>query len=92
MTFEYEQSLIFYAQRYIIYQLKKNGPKEMDDLVWGRKSLDLGPDEYGLIVPKDSKRIAFTFTKDELIEGYGSREWKDRLLARTKEILRKIEG
>jgi hypothetical protein len=89
--FEFEESLVFYAQKYVSHLLKKKASKEIDDPVWGRKSLDLGKDEYGLIVPKDNKRLAFTFTRGELIKGYGTSEWKERLLAKTNEILRRME-
>jgi len=92
MTFEYEQSLIFYAQKYIIFQLKKKGSKEMADPLWSSKSVNLDPDEFGLTIHTGKKKNIFTFTKDELIKGYGSRAWKDRLLARIKEILKKIGG
>jgi len=92
MISEYEQSLVFYAQKYVVYQLKKKRPKKMADPLWSSKSVDLDPDEYGLTIQKGKKKNIFTFTKDELIEGYGSRAWKDRLLARIKEILREIEG
>jgi len=91
MISEYEKNLIFYAQKYIIYQLKKKGPKKMAGLLWSSKSVNLGPDEYGLTIQKGKKKNLFSFTKDELIEEYGSREWKDRLLARITEILRRIE-
>lgn len=91
MIFEYGQIFVIYAQNYIIDQLKKKGPKEMSGFSWGSKNLGPGPDKYGLTIQKDEGKKIFTFTKDKLIEGYGSREWKDRLLARIKEILKKIE-
>lgn len=91
MTFDYEDSLVFYAQKYIISQLARKAAKEMAGLIWGNKSLDLDPDEYGLIVNKDKKRIAFTFTRAELIEGYGSSEWKARLLDKIDKILKRTE-
>ena len=89
--FEFEESLIFYAQKYISTELARKTSKKTVDLIWGSKSLNLGPDEYGLIVPKDKKKLSFTFTKVELIEGYGTSEWKDRLLARIDKILKRIE-
>ena len=89
--FEYNNSLVFYAQKYVASQLVRKATKKSIDPVWGSKSLNLGPDEYGLIVSKDKKRIAFTFTKAELIEGYGTSEWKDRLSTKTNNILRRIE-
>ena len=92
MTFEDERSFVFYAQRYVVDQLKKKRPKKMADPLWSSKSVDLDPDEYGLTIQKGKKKNIFIFTKDELIKGYGSRAWKNRLLARIKEILRTIEG
>jgi len=49
---DYEQSLIFYAQKYIVFQLKKKASKKITDLMWGSTSLNLGPDEYGLTIQK----------------------------------------
>ena len=65
MTLEYERSLVFYAQNYVIDQLKKKGPKEMAGLIWGSKNLGLGLGKYGLTIQKDEKKKIFTFTKDE---------------------------
>jgi len=89
--FEFEESLIFYAQKYINTKLARKTSKKTLDLIWGSKGLNLGPDEYGLIVPKDKKKLSFTFTKAELIEGYGTSEWKDRLLARINKIVQRME-
>ena len=89
--YEYEQSLVFYAQKYVISQLKKKASKKITDLMWGSTSLNLGPDEYGLIIYKGKKKSVFPFTKDELIEDYGSTKWKTRLLARVNEIFRRME-
>jgi len=89
--FEYEESLVFYAQKYVSVLLKRKASKEVGDPIWGSKSLDLGMDEYSLIFPKDKKRLVFTFTRGELIKGYGTCEWKDRLLVRINKILKRIE-
>ncbi len=59
--------------------------------MWGGTGLNLGADEYGLVIYKGKKKTVFTFTKDELINGYGSTEWKNRLLKRINEILRRLE-
>jgi hypothetical protein len=42
----------------------------------------LDPGEYGLIVSKGKKTIAFTFTKAELTAGYGTGGWARRLRAK----------
>ena len=91
MIFEYEQIFIIYAQNYVIDQLKKKGPKEMAGLIWGSKNLGLGPDKYGLTIQKDEKKKIFTFTKDELIGGYGSCKWKNRLLDKIEKVLKRME-
>lgn len=88
---DYEQSLIFYAQKYIVFQLKKKASKKITDLMWGSTSLNLGPDEYGLTIQKGKKKLVFPFTKDELIEDYGSAKWKTILLTRVNEIFRRME-
>jgi len=89
---EYEQSYIFYAEKFVIHHLKKKVPEKTGHLLWGGMTLGLGPEEYGLVIHIGEKRMIFTFTKNELIKGYGNREWKNRLLARIDEILNKIQG
>ena len=91
MTFEYENRLVVHAQQYVTGLLETKTHKEKIHPIWGNKSLDLGPDEYGLIVSKDEKRIAFTFTRIELTEGYGASVWAERLLAKTNKILKRLE-
>lgn len=91
MTFEYEDRLVVYAQQYITGLLETKALKETVQPIWGNKSLDLDPDEYGLIVTKDKKRIAFTFTKAELVTGYGTERWAERLLSKTNEILKRLQ-
>ncbi len=87
----YEPIHIAKAQQFIRTQLEKKAPEKMVSLMWGGTSLKLGPDEYGLVIYKCKKKRVFKFTKDELIKGYGSTEWKKRLLVRINEILRRLE-
>jgi len=91
MIFQHEQIFSIYAQNYIFNQLKRKGPIEMGGLFWGSKNLGLGPDEYGLIVNKGKKKIVFTFPRAELIERYGSSEWKAWLLDKIEKILKTME-
>ncbi|MBA7585233.1 hypothetical protein ES708_27204 [subsurface metagenome] len=88
---DYERSLVFYAQKYVVSQLAKKASKEMVGFIWGSKNPDLGPDEYRLTIQKGKKKLVFPFTKDELIEDYGSTKWKTRLLIRVNEIFRRLE-
>ena len=83
---EDEQTFVFYAQKYVDHHLKKKKAKQTITFVWGSKTLDLGPNEYGLAIHKGDNQMIFTFTRDELIEGYGTSEWKERLVSRSDEI------
>jgi hypothetical protein len=87
----YEPIYIAQAQKFIGTQLKKKASDKMIGLMWGGTSLKLGPNQYGLVIYKSKKKTVFKFTKDELIKGYGSTEWKKRLLVRINEILRRLE-
>ncbi len=90
MKSEYSYQILG-AQNLIKNQLGKKLREEMIGLMWGGASLKLGPNQYGLVIYKGKKKTVFTFTKDELIKGYGSTEWKKRLLVRINEILRRLE-
>jgi hypothetical protein len=87
----YEPIYISKAQKFIRTQLEKKASDKMIGLMWGGTGLNLGPDEYVLVIYKGKKKTVFKFTKDELIKGYGSTEWKTRLLARVNEIFRRME-
>lgn len=80
------------AQNFIINQIEKQTPGNMIGAVWGTTSLDLGKGEYGLAIYKGKQKIVFTFTKKELIENYGSKNWKIRLLTRVNEIIRRMKS
>jgi hypothetical protein len=90
MAFDYDDSLVLYAQKYITGLLEAKASKETVGPVWGSESLDLDPGEYGLIVSKGNKRIAYTFTKTELTAGYGTMIWAEKLQAKVNTILRRI--
>lgn len=49
MAFDYEDSLILFAQKYITGLLEAGASKGTVDPVWGSKSLDLHSGEYALI-------------------------------------------
>jgi hypothetical protein len=87
----YEPIYISKAQKFIRTQLEKKASDKMIGLMWGGTGLNLGPDEYGLVIYKGKKKTVFKFTKDELIKGYGSTECKSRLLKRINEILMRLE-
>jgi len=87
----YEPIYIAQAQKFIRTQLEKKASDKRVSLMWGGTGLKLGPNQYGLVIYKDKKKTVFKFTKDELIKGYGSTEWKKRLLVRINEILRRLE-
>ncbi len=87
----YEPIYISKAQKFIRTQLEKKASDKMIGLMWGGTGLNLGPDEYVLVIYKGKKKTVFKFTKDELIKGYGSTEWKSRLLKRINEILMRLE-
>ena len=87
----YEPIYISKAQQFIRTQLEKKVSDKMIGLMWGGTGLKLRPNQYGLVIYKGKEKMVFTFTKDELIKGYGSTEWKKRLLARINEILRRLE-
>jgi len=91
MAFEYDDSVVLYAQKYITGLLEAEPLKGKVDPVWGSESLDLDPGEYGLIVSKGNKRIAYTFTKTELTAGYGTKRWAERMQAKANTILKRIE-
>ena len=76
----YEPIFISKAQIFIKTQLEKKLREKMIGLMWVGTSLKLGPNKYGLVIYKGKKKTVFKFTKDELIKGYGSTEWKSRLL------------
>ncbi|MBA7547521.1 hypothetical protein ES705_39943 [subsurface metagenome] len=71
--------------------MEKKVSDKIIGLMWGGTGLNLGQDEYGLVIYKGKKKTVFKFTKDELIKGYGSTEWKNRLLKRINEILSSLE-
>ena len=87
----YEPIYISKAQKFIRTQLEKKASDKMIGLMWGGTGLNLGQDEYGLVIYKGKKKTVFKFNKDELIKGYGSTEWKIRLLNKINEILRRLE-
>ena len=87
----YEPIYISKAQKFIRTQLEKKASDQIIGLMWDGTSFNLGPNEYGLVIYKGKKKTVFTFTKDELIKGYGSTEWKIRLLKKINEILRRME-
>ncbi len=83
--------MILGAQKYITTQIEKKMPEKILSSVWGTTDLNLGPDEYGLVIYRGKKKLVFRFTKNELIEDYGSTKWRTRLLRRVTEILRRMK-
>ena len=77
--------MIMGSQKFITNQIEKKMPDKMLGLVWGTTSFDFGPDEYGLVINRGKKKLVFPFTKNELIEDYGSTKWKNRLLTRVND-------
>lgn len=84
--------MIMGAQNFISTQIQKKTLDTMSGSIWGTKSLNLGPNEYGLVIYQVKEKVIFPFTRSELIEGYGSREWKTRLLTRVNKIVRRLSG
>ena len=80
------------AQNFIVNQIEKKTAGNMIGAVWGTTRLDLVKGEYELAIYKVKKKIVFTFTKKELIEEYGSKNWKIRLLTRVNEIVNRMES
>ena len=60
----YEPICISKAQQFIRTQLEKKASDKMIGLMWGGTSLNLGPNEYGLVIYIGKKKTGFTFTKD----------------------------
>ena len=90
MTDDYAY-MIMGAQNFIKNQIEKKTRDKMFGCIWGTPSLGLGPNEYELVIYRGMKKLAFPFTKNELIKDYGSTRWKTRLLARVNEINKRIE-
>jgi uncharacterized protein YqgQ len=90
MMLEDDGHRVLYAQNYVTGLLEAEASNESIDPIWGSKSLDLEPSEYGLIVSQGKKRISFTFTKAELTAGYGTGIWAKRLQVKADTILKSI--
>ena len=87
-----ESGKIRFTQEFILNQLQKARPSNIDALTWRQKEIDALVEEFKLTVYSGEKSSVFTFTEKELIEDYGTKKCKKRLSRRVKEILAKTGG
>ena len=90
--FEQEQSQIFYAQKFVEHHLRKARPKRSNSFRWGGITMGLDSGEIGLAIQQGEDEKIYSFTEDELLDGYGTSLWKVQLFARITEILNDVEA
>ena len=82
-----DSDTIRFAQEFIVTQLQKAKPDNIDALTWRQNEINALVEEFKLTVYSKDKSSVFTFTEKELIEDYGTKKWERRLSGRMKEIL-----
>jgi uncharacterized lipoprotein YddW (UPF0748 family) len=80
---------IRFAQEFVVIQLQKAKPNNIDALNWRQEEIHALVEEIKLTVYSQDESFAFTFTEKELTEDYGTKKWEKRLNGRVKKILAK---
>jgi len=75
------------AQNFIARELQKKGTGRVDTVNWAQGPHDAATGIHRLIVLRGGEKSIFTFTKYELLENYGSKEWVKQLRGHIGEIL-----
>jgi len=80
------------ALEFVINQLQKAKPGTIKALSWSQDEINSLVEEIKLTLCAEDTSYIFIFTEKELVEGYGTKIWKERLISRVNEILAEIEG
>jgi hypothetical protein len=75
------------AQNFIARELQKKGTGRVDAVNWGQGPQDVAAGIYQLAVFRGSEKSVFTFSKFELLENYGSKQWEKQLRGHISDIL-----
>ncbi len=78
------------AQDFITRELQQKGATRIDAMNWSQDAHDPSAGIHRLIVLGGGEISIFTFTKYELLENYGSKEWEKQLRGHVGEILREL--
>ena len=75
------------AKNFITRELQQRGAGRIDAMNWGQGPRDLVPSIYRSTISLGREKSIFTFTKYELLEDYGSKQWKKELRGHVGDIL-----
>ena len=78
------------AQDFIARELQRKSAGRVDAMSWGQGPKDLPAGIYRLTVFHGGEQSIFTFTKYDLRENYGSRQWKKELRTQVGDILMEL--
>lgn len=76
------------SQDYVTRELHKYG--KMNGMTWNQEPLDSAFGIFRLAVFRAGEMSFFTFSKSELLEDYGSRQWEKELRSHIGEILMEL--
>ncbi len=75
------------AQNFIAREVQKKGAGRIDAVNWAQCPHNAAAGIHRLIVLRGGEKSIFTFTKYELLENYGSKEWEKQLRGHVGETL-----
>jgi hypothetical protein len=78
---------IHQAQQIIEDQVRQR-PHRIDAFTWKK----MGPEEQTLILFINTRMYSIPFSEEELLEGFGSAEWKARLINKYQSYIRPVFG
>lgn len=78
------------AQDFINRQLQKQGIGPINAITWEQNPNDRATRTHRLVVFRGGEKSIITFTKYELLENYGSRQWEKVLRDHVRDILTEL--
>ena len=74
------------AQDFLTRELQQKGAGRIDAISWDQGPHDLAAGIHRLLVFRGGEKSIFTFTKYELLENYGSKQWEMQLRGHISDI------
>ncbi len=79
------------AQEVVSERLRREANGRLEGVTWFQKDTDVPLGILRIRVTSGGESSVFTFWKGELLEGHGSRPWRERLELKSGEILRELD-
>ncbi len=78
------------AKDFIVRELQKKSSSRIDAMSWGQGLIDPAAGIYRLAIHRGAESSVFAFTKDELFNNHGSKQWEKQLRIRVSDILMEL--